>query len=263
MYCRLDIGTAKPQNKARYELIDVLDPTEAYGVGRYVGAAAHILGGNYKLGRSCIMVGGTGLYMRAVLEEYDSLASKPDPDLREKLERRQASEGLEALFQELEQRAPDVARKVDPRNPARVRRALERLEVGDLTKMIKLPPFRQIKLGISQEPDDLYKNIESRTQTMIKMGWLEEIEQLRREGYVSEHPGFRAIGYRALWEYLDGKSSLEEAVASTNAATRQYAKRQRTWLRSEPRLQMLPQGTRPETLERAWSAIRAKNEGFH
>ena len=259
MYKGLDIGTAKPENKGKYKLIDNLTPDEDYGVGQFARECCEILDGLYKEGRSAVVVGGTGLYIRAMTEQYDAMSARPDPNLREALDERLKAEGIDTLYAELAARDPELAAKTDPQNPARVRRALERLDT--LKEPISLPDFRQIKLGLLPERQFLLTKIESRTRRMIKMGWLDEIEGFRRQGFKSDDPGFRAIGYRQLWNCLDGITTLEEAIATTIAATRQYAKRQATWLRSEPRLQALSHGNESEIFEQAWRVITRGLDG--
>jgi tRNA dimethylallyltransferase len=234
VYRGMDIGTSKPQAKERYELLDLKDPDEGFGVGEWLPLAHHLLQKCFEDGENVIVVGGTGLYIRALFEEYAEMAERPDPELRAALMRREAEFGLATLFEELTQRAPEVAKGIDPQNPARVRRALERLEAKDVLPPRQLPAFQIAKFAIEQDKSDLNAKIEYRVGGMMQNGWLEEVECLRTAGYGPGDPGFRALGYSALWKHLAGTIALVDALESIVRDTRRYAKRQRSWLRSEP-----------------------------
>ncbi len=257
VYRGMDIGTAKPSDKDRYSLLDLKNPDEAFGVGEWVQLALSELRRIWIQGRSAVIVGGTGLYIRALYEQYRDLQPAPDPALRADIERRESAIGLTALYSELLERSPEAATGVDPNNPVRVRRALERaLSPGEPIN-VEIPPFRKLKLAIHRSAQEISENIALRTQGMLQNGWSLEVEELRDRGYRPEDPGFRALGYREMWDYLEHKMELQEAIATTIAATQQYAKRQRTWLRSEPGLVMLAGESAPEIFEQAMGAVRA------
>lgn len=238
IYQGMDIGTGKPTDHERYALLDLKRPDEGFGVGEYVIRASELLSGLFAAGRNTIVVGGTGLYVRALFEEYVDLANEPDPELRIRLN----GMTLEEKQAELEARAPEVAARIDRQNPVRVQRALERAIGGTTALEWRLPPFRKMKLAIVPEPADTEIRVESRVRSMVHNGWVREIEELRDAGFGPDDPGFRALGYRTLWRHLEGEFGLEEATATTIAETRGYAKRQRTWLRSEPNLIQLELG---------------------
>jgi len=250
IYRGMDVGTAKPIRKERYKLLDIRNPDEGFGVGEWVTLAAAELQTLHKQGRNAIVVGGTGLYIRALFEGYATMAAPPDPELRAELERRQADEGLDALAKELQAKVPEVAAKTDLKNPARVRRALERLSSGSERLEFQLPNFKRIKVGLDLSKEVLDARISARTGEMVQNGWVQELERLRDAGYKPEQPGFRAIGYRNLWTAMAGEIDWSEAIATTIAETRRYAKRQRTWLRSEPGLVLV-------SAERAMEAVSA------
>ncbi len=239
VYRGMDIGTAKPVDKSRYQLLDLCDPDESFGVGEFVQLAQPILTQLFEEGRNAIVVGGTGLYIRALFEEYQGLAGAPNPALRELLNVREESEGLEALAEELRAMAPDVFETVDPKNPHRVKRALEKVLLPTPLISVKLPPFQKLKIALSPNPETLDPILEKRSEVMVQNGWVQEVETLRKGGFKRSDPGLRAIGYGQLWDFLDGKIELEEALATTIVETRRYAKRQRTWLRSEPNVKVL------------------------
>ena len=239
VYRGLDIGTAKPENRSAYRLIDIQDPREQFGVGEFVAHAAQILRELYSEGRSAVIVGGTGLNIRALTEGYDTMTGPPDPILRAEMNLIHESAGLSPLVERLKTLAPDVAEKIDLANPARVKRAIERAINPNPVVRAELPPYKKMKFGLLCDVTTLDAQIVNRTRTMMQNGWIREVERLMQSKYSLDDPGLRAIGYRAIWEYLEGKVELEEAIGTTIVETRRYAKRQRTWLRSEPNLTVL------------------------
>lgn len=238
IYRGLTIGTAKPDDPSRYLLVDVLAPQEPFGVGEFVTQASEHLAQIYEQGRSAILVGGTGLYVRALFEEYADMAPLPDPDLRSRLEAALASGGVDTLFQELERLDPNAAKVVDRYNPVRVRRAIERHYSPNRLEF-SLPPFRKFKVSLAPPIDVLHGYIERRLDRMLSKGWDTEVEHLRSAGVTLSAPAMRAIGYATIWRYLDGEIELEEARERILIEMKQYAKRQRTWLRREPSLRQL------------------------
>ncbi|MHB8635813.1 MAG: tRNA (adenosine(37)-N6)-dimethylallyltransferase MiaA [Fimbriimonadaceae bacterium] len=234
VYRGMDVGTAKPTAKHLYRLLDLKTPNETYGAGEFVVLARAELANLFDQGKSAVVVGGTGLYIRALFEQYGQLGASPDPAVRAALMQRERTDGLAALALELGRRAPDVAAQIDLRNPVRVRRALERLDCAAPNLSSELPPFRQLKLVIHFDTGELNARIESRAQAMVQNGWLEEVVSLKRAGFGPGDPGFRALGYAAMWQHVSGTKALSDALAATVTDTRRYAKRQRSWLRSEP-----------------------------
>jgi tRNA dimethylallyltransferase len=234
IYRGMDIGTSKPEARDRYSLLDIKSPDEGFGVGEWVNLAHAELTESFERRENVIVVGGTGLYIRALFEEYAGMSEAPDPEFRSSLQLREELEGLAALFAELERRAPEVASRIDPLNPARVRRALERLEFQTSIPAFELPPFCIRKFAIHQDRHELNSKIEYRIMRMVQNGWLEEVEGLRTAGFGPGNPGFRALGYSALWQHLAGTTAMVEALETIARDTRRYAKRQRSWLRSEP-----------------------------
>lgn len=234
VYRGMDIGTAKSIHPERYLLLDLKNPDESYGVGEFVQLARKHLASLYAAGRDVVVVGGTGLYIRALFENYDDLADSPPDEVRAALMERERIEGLPSLSSELRALAPEVADRTDLANPARVRRALERLHSPSPRIPHHLPPFRKSKIAIDRDKNEVEATIRSRVHAMVQNGWLEEVERLRCSGYGPGDPGFRALGYSALWQHLAGSVALNDALEATVLETRRYAKRQRSWLRSEP-----------------------------
>lgn len=235
-YRYLDIGTAKPQRKELYELLDILDPKESFGVGEWALRAGKLLTDLFVQRRNAVAVGGTGLYLRALFEEYAEMAPPPSQELRAALMERERREGLPALAEELVRKNPALAERTDLRNPARVRRALEKVLGGFSQIDIRLPPYRKVKISIDPDKGALNRLIEHRATEMLQNGWVREVNELIRMGYQRDDPAFRAIGYSEVFDFIDQRIGLEQATAKIALATRQYAKRQKTWLRSEPRL---------------------------
>ncbi|MBW7927737.1 MAG: tRNA (adenosine(37)-N6)-dimethylallyltransferase MiaA [Fimbriimonadaceae bacterium] len=251
VYRGLDIGTGKSPRKAEYALVDMLDPREQYGVGAFLKDAVEACAAAFAVCRPAIVVGGTGLYTRALTEGYEELAAPPDPALRMAL----AARPIEDLVAELREKDPDLADRTDVRNPVRVRRALERIASPSVKVTAKLPDCRVVKLGLVVDPVELGKKIESRTRTMMHNGWVAEVERLRDAGVRVGDPGMRAIGYQTIWDVIEGRTTREEAVQRIAQQTTAYAKRQRTWLRSEPRLNLIERSSTPERVEDAMQWI--------
>ncbi|MEW6719540.1 MAG: tRNA (adenosine(37)-N6)-dimethylallyltransferase MiaA [Thermodesulfobacteriota bacterium] len=245
VYRHLDIGTAKPSPEERgrvpHHLIDVADPDEPYNAGRYVAEAREAIAGIVARGNVPLVVGGTGMYLRALLRGLDPVPA--DPAVRGELDRRWQEEGAAALHAELARIDPDTAARVHPSDRLRVVRALEIARVGGI------PPsraraawgagremYRSLFLALWPDRESLYRRIDERTEGMFRRGLLNEVRWLLDRGYGRELKPLGGLGYRqAIAHLLDG-IPLPEAVASTKRDTRRYAKRQITWLAAEPAL---------------------------
>jgi len=242
VYRGFDIGTSKPTERWRYELLDIKDPHESFGVGEFAQRCVHLLAGLYDQGRNAILVGGTGMYIRAVTEQWSDLAPAPDPSIRAQVAALEAREGISGVLRELE-RFSDLDRPVaDPANPVRVRRALERILSGPERIVIQLPPFRVVKVAIAMDAAELNRRIEERTEALLQGGWIEEVRALREQGIGPDVPAMRAIGYRTVLDWIQSRGELAEVRREVALRTRQYAKRQRSWLRTEPNLQFISSG---------------------
>lgn len=241
VYKGMDIGTAKPTDKAKYKLLDLVNPSEQYGLGQFLQDAASVLNKCFEQRRNAILVGGTGLYIRGLVEGYSELAPPPTPELRQSIIDRENKEGKQALIAELQKLSPETAAKTDLANPLRVRRALERLYSPKLEPTV-IPPFSKLKLALIPPTEILRDRITQRTKEMLANGWLEEVQNLLNSGFELTDPGFRAIGYRELALVLQNEIKLDDAFSRIITQTCQYAKRQRTWLRSEPNLRTLEWG---------------------
>ena len=246
VYRGMDVGTAKPGSEvlsvAPHRLIDILDPVENYSAARFRDDALAAMREIAAAGRVPLLVGGTMLYFDALQHGLSDLPGA-DAELRAELDARAAREGWPALHAELARLDPVAAARIHPNDPQRIQRALEVCYISgrplsELQGRAAVEPseFDYVKLGISPvERARLHEIIEQRFRSMMENGFLAEVARLRGRGDL--HPGLpamRAVGYRQLWQHLDGECGLEEAVRSGIVATRRYAKRQLTWLRSEP-----------------------------
>lgn len=231
VYRGFDIGTNKPGDPSRYALIDILDPSEPFSVGAWLGLAVPVVTEAWRAGRSVIVVGGTGLYVRALMDEYDDLGGEPDPDVRARVAQIEAAEGLPGLVRTLTGIDPET--QVDLANPVRVRRALERRLSPSSGTVVKLPPYRKVKVACDTDPETHNVWLLQRQAAMFEAGWLNEVTDLLEKGVPRNAPAMRAIGYQSLVRLTDGLIDRRQAEGEVQRDTRRYAKRQRTWLRRE------------------------------
>lgn len=245
VYRGMDIGTAKPslaeQAAAPHRLIDILEPEESYSAAAFRADALREMADIQAAGRRPLIVGGTLLYYRSVVRGLSPLPPS-DPGTRELLRRQLRADGLEALHRRLASVDPSAARRIHPNDPQRVLRALEVWELTgvpltDLQQRGRSGALDGDWLAISLQPRDRQEHrrrIETRLDQMLEQGFVAEVEKLRqRPGLSAACPSMRAVGYRQIWQYLDGGLEGRSLRERMLVATRQYAKRQRTWLRGE------------------------------
>ena len=245
IYEGMDIGTAKPEAEllaqVPHQLIDILDPVEAYSAARFREDALAAMAQISSSGRVPLLVGGTMLYFRAL---EHGLADLPAADerVRERLDAELQQKGLPTMHERLQQIDPDSAARIHPNDPQRILRALEVYEISgkSMTELHQQAvkqraPYRLAKLIIApKDRSTLHDRIEKRFQQMLTLGFVEEVAGLRERGNLDlSMPSMRAVGYRQVWEYLDGDYDYDEMVRRGVVATRQFAKRQLTWLRAE------------------------------
>ncbi|MBS1722082.1 MAG: tRNA (adenosine(37)-N6)-dimethylallyltransferase MiaA [Armatimonadetes bacterium] len=232
VYRGLDIGTNKPDDKARYELLDVVGPKEDFGLGRWLALVGPVLERCFVAGRSVVVVGGTGLYVRALFEEYSGIHPAPPEELRKRLMSLEAQHGPERLVEEL--KGLGRAEGVDLKNPARVRRALEIAMEGAPAAAVSLPPFERRKFLLEVDSEGLDEALRKRVTEMFRRGWEQEVRGLLEQEVPETAPSMRAIGYQSVVKLVRGQSNFLQAKEEVLTKTRQYAKRQRTWFRKEP-----------------------------
>lgn len=251
VYRGMDIGTAKPDAAARaavpHHLLDLADPDEPITVAQWVADARALLPEIVARGRLPMLVGGTGLYVSAIVDGHDYASQGWSPESRDRLEQRLATEGLDALAAELRAVEPAIADVTDLRNPRRVLRALERALAGDGARPGADPYAGRVALiGLSRPRDVLHRRIDERARRMFEAdGLLDEVAGLLERGYGPDLRPMTGHGYQEAARYLAGEWSLEEAIETTARRIRQYARRQLTWFRRDPRLTWIRAGDRP------------------
>jgi tRNA dimethylallyltransferase len=245
VYRDMNIGTAKPDAetlaRAPHHLLDIREPTEAYSAAAFCTDARRLMADISARGRVPLLVGGTMLYFKALLQGLDDLPPA-DAALRQQLEHEAASRGWPALHAELAEIDPVTAARLAPNDSQRIGRALEIFRLTGspmftlLAKAQSNLPYRVLQLALL--PSDravLHQRIATRFDQMLAGGLIEEVESLRcHYALEADMPAMRAVGYRQAWAYLDGAMTLGELREQGIAATRQLAKRQLTWLRSWP-----------------------------
>jgi tRNA dimethylallyltransferase len=245
VYRGMDIGTAKPDPEERqgvpHHLIDLLDPAESYSTGRFREEALALLADITARGKLPILAGGTLLYFNALLHGLSALPAA-DPDIRRQIDAEAAAQGWPALHEQLAKIDPDAAARIHPNDPQRIQRALEvyRLSGVPLTALCKAtqpppPPYQFIKLIVAPaDREALHERIRRRFLDMIERGLIEEVRALYERGDLhADLPAIRAVGYRQVWAYLAEECDRDTMIERAVIATRQFAKRQFTWLRRE------------------------------
>lgn len=240
----MDIGTAKvsaaDRARVRHHGLDLVDPDEPFTAADYLVAATQALRDIQARRGVAILVGGTGLYLRAVARGVPLGVTGHDPETRAEIEQRLADEGLPALVAELRTLAPTMASNTDLANPRRVVRALERARIsGDAPPPAPRGyPARSVWLGLDLDPQTHRAWIADRARGQFAAGLIDEAAALRQR-YDPGLRAFSAVGYREAFDFLDGRLTLEEAIARNVVRNNQFARRQRTWFRSEPEIQWL------------------------
>jgi tRNA dimethylallyltransferase len=248
VYTHCDIGTNKPTahdlGGLRCRLIDVVDPGTPFTVADYQRLAMDAVADIGHRGRLPVLQGGSGLYLRALLDGWNLGDAPPNPELRAALEQRLEAEGAESLNAELRGIDPASAERAQ-RNPRRMIRALEIHAVTgrppSLARESDPPPWSMTIIGLDVPLADLDQRIGSRVTQMLDAGWVDEVARIRREFPAADLQRL-GHGYPELARYLDGRLSLAEARDLTVRQVRQYARRQLTWFRADPRVQWLPAG---------------------
>lgn len=232
IYRGFDIGTGKDKS-FRQELIDIINPDQTYSVAEYQRAANALINQYLRMKSLPMLVGGSGLYLDAVLHGYVIPSLKKESlKLRTKLEKQSA----EKLYQQLEKLDPAAAKKIDKQNKRRIIRALEvsllsKRPFSSLQKKIK-PKFKTLVIGIKTDRETLYSKIDARVEQMIKDGLVEEMRDLLKK-YRADLPSLNTIGYKEIGDYLRGKITLREAIAKIKTNTHAYVRRQETWFKRD------------------------------
>jgi len=247
IYRGMNIGTAKaaPEERARvpHHMLDIISPDEWYTVAQFQDAAMKTIADIHARGRLPFLVGGSGLYVRAIAEGLQIPRVPPAPELRAELTA-EAGPSPDILYARLKSLDPDAAARIDPRN---VRRVIRALEVCLLTgepisaQQVKLPPaLRMLWIGLTLPRPELYRRIDERAERMVQLGLVEEVRRLAAQGYSWDAPAMTGVGYRQIGVYLRGECSLEDAVREIRRATRRFVRQQYNWFRlDDPRIHWL------------------------
>lgn len=256
IYRLMDIATAKPtpdeRARLRHHLIDVVWPDESYTLAQYQEDATTTIADVHARGRLPMLVGGTGLYVRGVVDRLAIPHVAPDPVLRAALEAEAASKGPSALHKRLAALDPATAVRIDPHN---VRRLIRALEVCILSgrpfseqQGARPTPYRPLILGLNMERPALYVRADTRVDAMLAAGLVDETRLLVDRGYAWSLPSMSSLGYREIGAYLRGETSLEDAVARFKLATHAYIRRQLTWFHPDARITWLDAALPPDAL---------------
>lgn len=246
VYKYMDIGTAKPtaeeQNRVDHHMIDIVEPDETFDAARYAGLARAKIFALNRQNITPFVVGGTGLYIKALLYGLFN-AAVSDPDVRRRLKEEAAVHGSEYLHARLCRLDPESARRLHTHDTYRILRALEVVETtgkpisrhhqehGFLEQ-----PFRSLKIGLNMDRAILYEGIDARVDAMISAGFVEEVRNLLARGYAGDLKSMQSIGYRHMIDYIEGRLSWEECMRTLKRDHRRYAKRQLTWFGADPEI---------------------------
>jgi tRNA dimethylallyltransferase len=246
VYRGMDIGTAKPSAKDRqlvpHHLVDILDPDKSYSAALFRQQADNIIYELYKRKTPIFVVGGTGLYLKALTRGIFR-GPAANAGLRLALQKKAERDGSEILHQELQELDPGAASRIHPHDRFRIIRALEVYSLGG--KPISLfqgehrfgeAPYDVFKIGLCCGREDLYRRIETRVDRMVEMGWVDEVHSLLNQGYGPGLKSMQSLGYRHIVSYLFGGLTLKDAIHLTKRDTRRYAKRQLTWFKADPEI---------------------------
>jgi tRNA dimethylallyltransferase len=243
VYRGMDVATGKPtaaeQRAVAHHLVDIVDPDDRYHAARFRADAEAAIAAVRSRGRLPVVVGGTGLYIRALLRGLDP-APPADPEFRRELAGVAAREGRAALHARLAAAEPVLARRLHPNDEVRVVRALERLRSGSAVGEAQVrwrrpdPPWRVAYVGLTLDRPALVQRLGARAEAMVGAGLLEEVRELLSRGYGPALPALQGIGYRQFVEVALGRLDADTALALMQQETVRYAKRQVTWFAREP-----------------------------
>ena len=250
VYRYLDIGSAKPTLEERrgvpHYMLDITEPDADFTVFDYQKMAGDCIKKIHERGKLPILAGGTGLYIKALLDGYSFRSGKTDPSIRRKLQDELASYGKEFLYRKLQEVDPSTGERLHINDSKRIIRALEYYYMTgepisrqqEMT-LVAESPYLPVVFGLETEREALYEKINRRVDLMLKNGLLNEVKNLLVRGYTGDLKPMQSLGYRHIIMYLQGKWSWEETVATFKQDTRKFAKRQTTWFRADKRITWL------------------------
>ena len=249
VYRYLDIGTAKPtqaeRNAVQHHLIDILYPDEEFSAALYREAAQGAIADIQARGKRAMVVGGTGLYIKALTAGLIR-GGEVDPAIRSRLQAEAQAGGREQLYERLKEADPATAAQLHPHDTYRVVRALEVYErtgqpISTLRKMhlFKEGPYQTLKIGLQKERGELYDRIDQRVDAMIRQGLTEEVARILEMGYAPSLKALQSLGYKQIIHHLQGEYDLAEAVRLIKRDTRRYARRQLTWFKGDSEIRWI------------------------
>lgn len=271
VYRGMDIGTAKPtpeqQRRVRFYLTDVCDPSEPFSVARFQQMALEAIRQIRQRGALPLVVGGTGLYVKALLDGFHIPPAAANEALRLQLWQEVKRQGSAALHARLQEVDPLAASRIHPNDAVRIIRALEVYQVTGrpISEWQRCQPPPEVgkarRFGLTMPRDLLYRRINERVERMIAQGWLEEVRRLLEAGYDPHLPAMRSLGYGELIQVIQGRLELSEAIALIQRETRRFAKRQLTWFRADKHVEWIDasQGAE-ETARRILEKLRSEQE---
>ncbi len=248
VYRYMNIGTAKPTAQelqaVPHHFVDIKDPDEYYSAGQFGSEARTCVQEIFSRGRLPLIVGGSGLYIRGLLDGFFG-AQIADAAIKARLKQEVAEGGLAALYQRLQQVDPVLAARLQPTDQQRILRALEVFEItrkplsGFLEREPQPAAFNYDFVALDKPRELLYERIDARVERMLGQGFLHEVRQLQQRGYQRDLNALQTVGYREAFAHLQGELTLDEMVTTMKRKSRNYAKRQLTWFRSDSRVQWL------------------------
>ena len=260
VYRHMDIGTAKPtreqQQRVRHHLIDVVDPDEPFSAALFKEMAGASIEDLYRKGCPIFVVGGTGLYIKALVRGLFP-AEGPDHAIREKLRGEVETAGLPSLYRRLRMVDSEAALRIHPNDTYRIIRALEvhqmtgePISYHQRNHGFHDVGYRTLSIGLTLDRTILYDRIDRRVDLMLASGFVEEVRGLLDQGYSSTLKSMRSIGYRHVADYLEGRVPWDETVSLFKRDTRRYAKRQLTWFKADPDIEWLEPGRADQMREK-------------
>lgn len=249
VYRGMDIGTAKPtpeqQRRVRFHLIDVCDPDEPFSVARFQQMALEAIRQIRLRGALPLVVGGTGLYVKALLDGFHIPPAAANQALRQQLWQEAKRQGSAALHARLQEVDPLAASRIHPNDAVRIIRALEVYQVTGrpISEWQRCQPPPEVgkarRFGLTMPRDMLYRRINERVERMVAQGWLDEVRRLLEAKYDPHLPAMRSLGYGELIQVIQGRLELSEAIALIQRETRRFAKRQLTWFRADKHIEWI------------------------
>jgi len=239
VYWGMDIGTAKSTAVERaqvpHHLVDIVDPLDGFSLATYLDNARKVISDIHTRNKTPLLIGGTGQYLWALLENWRVPSVPPDHEYRRHLQEIARTQGLEALHARLAKVDPRAATSIDLRNQRRVIRALEvHHQTGVPFSAMRrrgTEPYQALILGLTLPREELYRRIDERVERMVEAGWIEEVRRLLDQGITADHPSMGSVGYGDIAAHLAGDLALEEAIRNIKTSTHRFARRQYSWFR--------------------------------